>query len=217
MIVSTRGGRPNLFWTAADGSSQVERLTTSEHYQGAPSFSPDGRFLAFHEGHPTSKDDIWILPLEGDRRPEPFLRTPFGEMQPRFSPDGRWLAYASNESGRVEVYVTAYPGPGGKVQVSTEGGYDPRWAPNGRDLFYRRGEKMMAVAMTTGPTFRAERTRLLFEVRYFSWSWTGYDISSDGQRFLMVQESEQQTEPTQINVVLNWSEELKRRVPSPRK
>ena len=134
-----------------------------------------------------------------------------------FSPDGRWLAYVSDESGRYEVYVQPYPGPGGKWQISTGGGKEPLWARDGRELFYRNGEQMMAVEITTEPTFSAGTPRLLFEGTYLSGTvfLAYYDVSPDGQRFLMVQASEQQaSDPTQINVVLNWFEELKQRVPT---
>jgi Tol biopolymer transport system component len=152
----------------------------------------------------------------GDHKAQPFLRTQFNEAAPRFSPDGRWLAYFSNESDRYEVYVQPYPGPGGKWQVSTEGGTEPAWNPNEHELFYRSGDKMMAVDIATQPSFTAGKPRVLFEGPYLRapGTTTNYDLSRDGQRFLMVKRSEKaETAPTQINVVLNWFEELKRRVP----
>jgi Tol biopolymer transport system component len=151
------------------------------------------------------------------RKAQPFLRTPFNESSPRLSPDGRWLAYISDESGRYEIYVQPYPGPGGKWQISTEGGMEPVWNPNGRELFYRSGGKMMAVDIATQPGFAAGKPRMLFEGQYVPTPATlpNYDVSTDGQRFLMVKPNEQaQSAPTQINVVLNWFEELKRRVPT---
>ena len=158
-----------MFWKPADGSGTEERLTTSQYPQVAQSWSPDGKVLAFHEVHPTTGRDIWLLPLEGDRKPRPFLQTSFNERVPMFSPDGRWLAwlaYVSDESGREEVYVQPFPGPGGKWQISTEGGSEPVWARNGRELFYRNGQKMIAVEITARPTFAAARPRLLFEAPY---------------------------------------------------
>ena len=101
-------------------------MTTSEYLQIPHSWSPDGQLLAFTEINPTTGYDIWVLRM-GDRKAQPFLRTPFNESAPRFSPDGRWLAYVSNESGRYEIYVQPYPGPGGKWQISTEGGTEPVW------------------------------------------------------------------------------------------
>jgi hypothetical protein len=220
---SNKEGPGNLFWQLADGSGGLERLNSSEYNQVPMSWSPDGQLLAFFEVNPTTQRDIWVLRM-GDpskssgqfRKAQPFLQTRFDESVPRFSPDGRWLAYISNESGRFEIYVQPYPGPGGKWQISAEGGTEPMWNPNGRELFYRSGDKMMVVDITTQPGFAAGKPRMLFEGPYMPTPATtpNYDISPDGQRFLMVKPSEQeQVAPTQINVVLNWFEELKRRVP----
>ena len=110
-----------------------------------------------------------MLPLEGDRKPSVFLQTPFQETSPQISPDGRWVAYTSDESGRLEVYVRPFPGPGGKWQVSTDGGSEVAWSPKGNELFYRTGarkEKMMVVDYQTQPTFSAGKPRLLFEGNY---------------------------------------------------
>ena len=212
-------GPANIFWQRADGSGGLERLTTSEYIHFPMSFSPDGQLLAFVEINPTTGYDLWVLRL-GDRKTQPFLRTPFMESVPRFSPDGRWLVYISNEPGRYEIYVQPYPGPGGKWQISTEGGTEPAWNPNGRELLYRSGDKMMAVEIATQPSFSAGKPRALFGGRYEPTPATApnYDVSPDGQRFLMIKPSEQEAGPaTQINVVLNWFEELKRRVPPGKK
>jgi eukaryotic-like serine/threonine-protein kinase len=219
---SNKEGAPNLFWQLADGSGGLERLTTSEYIQVPMSWSPDGKLLAFMEVNPITGVDIWVLrtgdPSAGSeqiREAQPFLRTPFSEGAPAFSPDGRWLAYISNESGRYEVYVQPYPGPGGKWQISTEGGTEPKWNPSGRELFYRSGEKMMAVDIAAQSGFAAGKPRMLFEGQYelSPVQSDNYDVSSDGQRFLMLKPTVQAA-PTQINVVLNWFEELKRRVPT---
>jgi Tol biopolymer transport system component/tRNA A-37 threonylcarbamoyl transferase component Bud32 len=213
---SNKEGLSNLFWQLADGSGGLERLSNSESTQIPMSWSPDGQLLAFFEVNPITQRDIWVLRLK-DRKAQPFLRTPFDESVPRFSPDGRWLAYISNETGRFEIYVQPYPGPGGKWQISTEGGTEPVWNPNGRELFYRIGDKMMAVEITTQPGFAAGTPRMLFRGQYEPTPATtpNYDVSPDGQRFLMLKPSEQaQAAPTQINVVLNWFEELKQKVPT---
>jgi eukaryotic-like serine/threonine-protein kinase len=216
---SDKEGLPKIYWQLADGSGGLERLTSSPNANVPMSWSPDGQLLAFMESNPTTGSDIWVLRLS-DRKPQPFLQTPFNESVPRFSPDGRWLAYISNESGRYEVYVQPYPGPGGKWQISTEGGTEPVWNRNGRELFYRTGDRMMAVDITAQPGFAAGKPRTLFEGRYERTPATSpdYDVSPDGQRFLMLKRSEQEAAaPTQINVVLNWFEELKRRVPTEKK
>jgi eukaryotic-like serine/threonine-protein kinase len=222
-FASNKEGSPNLFWQLADGSGGLERLTTSEYTQAPNSWSPDGQLLAFQEVNPTTQRDIWVLrigdpsPASGQvRKAQPFLRTPFNESASRFSPDGRWLAYISNESGRYEIYVQAYPGSGGKWQISTEGGTEPIWNPNGRELFYRSGDKMMAVEIATQSGFAAGKPRMLFEGPYLPTPGTipNYDVSPDGQRFLMLKPVEQAAAPTQINVVLNWFEELKQKAPT---
>jgi Tol biopolymer transport system component len=212
---SSKEGPLNIYWGLADGSGELERLTSSEYLPAPMSWSPDGQLLAFVEFNPATQHDIWVLRM-ADRKAQPFLRTRFDETEPRFSPDGHWLAYISDESGRYEVYVQPYPGPGGKWQISKEGGTQPVWNRNGRELFYRSGDKMMAVDIATQPGFSASTPRMLFE-GVFDREWgpvTDYDVSPDGQRFLMVKPAErEQARPTQINVVLNWFEELKRRVP----
>ena len=223
-FTSNKEGARNIFWQLADGSGGLERLTTSKFLHVPGSWSPDGKLLAFSEVTDTTGYDIWVLhmgdPSAGSgqaRKAEPFLQTPFNEGAPEFSPDGRWLAYASNESGRREIYVQPYPGPGGKWQISTEGGWEPLWNRNGREMFYRNGNKMMAVEIATKPSFTAGTPKVLFEGKYEmpNNSTPDYDVSPDGQRFLMLKPVEQeQAAPTQINVVLNWFEELKQKVPT---
>jgi serine/threonine protein kinase/Tol biopolymer transport system component len=221
------GAVASLFWQLADSSGGLERLTSSEYVQVPMSWSPDGQLLAFIELNPTTALDIWMLrmgdPSAGSgqvRKAQPFLRTSFNESVPAFSPDGHWLAYISDESGRYEVYVQPYPGPGGKWQISTDGGTEPVWNRNGRELFYRNGNKMMAVDIATQPGFAAGKPRMLFEGPYQPTGTTiqNYDVSHDGQRFLMLKPIESAgAAPTQINVVLNWFEELKQKVPPGKK
>ena len=194
-----------------------EELVSEKTTYNAADWSRDGRFFIFEETTANSGRDIWLLPLEGERKPRPLLQTRFYEASPRLSPDGRWLAYASDESGRFEVYVQPFPGPGGKWQISTDGGATPIWARDGKELFYRSGNRVMAVDITGGQTFSAGTPKLLFEGPYH-WSVTisvDYDVAPDG-RFLMIKPTEQALALTQINVVLNWFEELKRRVPASR-
>jgi dipeptidyl aminopeptidase/acylaminoacyl peptidase len=189
-------------------------LASGEFTKVPFSWSQDGQLLAFIELNPNTGYDIWVLRM-GERKAQPFLRTPFNETAPRFSPDGRWLAYESDESGRYEIYVQPYPGPGGKWQISTEGGQEPAWNRNGRELFYRSGNKVMAVDIATQTSFTAGKPHMLFEGQYqpSPASFPNYDVSPDGQRFLMLKPTEQeQAAPTQINVVLNWFEELKQKV-----
>jgi serine/threonine-protein kinase len=173
--------------------------------------------LAFTVQGQTTGWDIWLLSLTGERKEGPFLQTPANEGNAIFSPDGRWLAYVSDESGRDEVYVRPVEGSGGKWQISTQGGGEPVWARSGKELFYRDGDKMMAVAVETKPQFTAGKPKLLFEGHYETSNYTNYlrnyDVSLDSQHFLMVKAGEQVTSATQISIILNWFDELKRRVP----
>jgi eukaryotic-like serine/threonine-protein kinase len=211
----------NLDWMPADGSGAPQRLMTSENLPLPGSWSPDGQVLAFSEQDPTTGWDIWTLRLDGEPKPQPFLRTKSNEDAPMFSPDGHWLAYQSDESGRYEIYVRPFPGPGGKWQISTEGGTEPVWAKNGRELFYRSANKMMAATVESKPLFAASKPRQLFEGLYDGGAFDfepNYDVAPDGQRFLMLEPTEQaKATPQQINVVLNWSDELRRLAPAGKK
>ncbi len=217
-------GASNVYWQLADGSGGLERLTDSEYLHAPMSFSSDGQRMAYIENNPTTGYDIWVMRMNDPSAPsgqahkaEPFIRTPFNESAPQFSPDGHWLAYVSNESGRNEIYVVAYPGPGGKWQISTEGGTEPVWNRNGKELFFRDANKMMAVDVAAQASFAAGKPHMLFEGPYAPTPATfpNYDVSLDGQRFLMLKPVEQaRAAPTQINVVLNWFEELKQKVPT---
>ena len=176
--------------------------------------TPDGKTLALGTIDPKTGSDIVIGSLGGERSLRPLIRTPVPEDFPAFSPDGRWIAYGSQESGRYEVYVQAYPGLGGKWQVSAEGGTNPRWAKGGRELLYRNGDRVIGVAVETTPAFRVSAVLPLFEARHPPVTFeTGWDVAPDGQRLLMIK-SEDQTETSELDVVLNWFEELKRRVPA---
>ena len=200
----------------ADGSGEEEELVKVERHSHAASWSPDGKVLAF-EMEPIFSRDIWFLPLEGDRKPTAFSITPFDEVASKFSPDGRWIAYMSDESGRREVYVQPYPGPGGKRQISARVGKNRSGARDGRELFFRNGDRMMVVEVATEPTFSAGTPRVLSEGDYLGAGIQGlaqYDVSPDGQRFVMIQPIEGEGGLSQIQVVLNWFEELKERVPA---
>jgi hypothetical protein len=162
----------------------------------------------------TTGADIWLLQEDGNRTTRQLLVTSFNEMSATFSPDSRWLAYGSDETGRSEIYVQSFLDAGGKRQVSTEGGAGPIWSRNGREIFYREGDKMMALAVETTPDFKAGTPQALFEGRYRKviGPYPNYDVTPDGQRFVMFKLDEEFA-PTQINVVLNWFEELERLVP----
>ncbi|MCJ7644935.1 MAG: protein kinase [Candidatus Aminicenantes bacterium] len=209
----------NLYWQPYDGSSPMERLTTSEYDQRPGSWSSDGKTVAFVESHPGTGADISVLDVPS-RRVTPFLNSPFSEQFPEFSPDGRWMAYTSDESNRTEVYVRPFPGPGMKCLVSSEGGREPIWARNGKQLFYRWGDKFWVVDVRTDGGFAPSKPRLLFEKPGYGRSYPIRlpDLSLDGQRFLMVKEEQRKPTPvTEMILVQNWFEELKHLVPTGKK
>ena len=201
-----------IFCGLVDGGG-FEQLASSAYRPFPSSWSPDGQLLAFVDSSPLSRGDIWILRLS-DHGVWPFLQTQFRQGAPAFSPDGNWLAYSSDESGRHEIYVQAYRRSGSRYPISKDGGTEPIWNPNGRELFYRNGNKVMAATVVTRPNFSAGQARMLFEGAYESTNREGesatYSVSPDGQRLLMPKSGE----AAQISVVLNWFDELKHPVPS---
>jgi Tol biopolymer transport system component len=205
-------GTPDIFRKAADGTGEAELLVAGERDLRPISWSQDGQFLTMTEMYnAVTGHDIWVLPLQGE--PRPFVVTDAFENAAQFSPDGRWIAYQSNESGRFEIYVQPFPGPGRRVLLSTSGGKAPVWRRDGLELFYRQGAALMAVSVRTTPTFVAGAPSLLFDHPYIADN-TGhpaYDVSPDGEHFLMIAGGV----ASHINVVLNWTEELKRLVPTP--
>ena len=202
-----------LSWRAADGTNSPEPLRVYDKpgaWANPASWSPDGEILVLElDGFAGS--DLGILRRK-DKKIEPLLTGPFNERSPMISPDGRWLAYVSNESGRDEVYVRPFPGPGARWTISSSGGSVPRWSSHSRELFYREGPKLMAVAVQMSPVFSASRPTVLFENAGLL---SDFDVTADGQRFVMIETSAEPA-PTQIEVVVHWFEELKRKVPTVR-
>ncbi len=200
-----------LFQKLSNGAGGEETLLTSAIPTFPTSWSRDGRYLAYVQNSPTGPD-IGVLPLFGDRKPIPFLGTPAIETHARFSPDGKWIAYTSDESGRFEVYVQAFPGPGGKWQISTRGGLQPMWRGDGRELYYLTMDgRMMAVSIKTDAGFVAGVPVPLFDARVPIGPATAlYAVSADGRRFLLnVPVNSDQIAP--LTVVLNWNAELQKR------
>jgi eukaryotic-like serine/threonine-protein kinase len=225
---STAPGPWNLYWMPLDGTAEARPLLggidsgsnpgesllpgTLPVLSGAGPQLPvswirDGSAVAFHERKPNGERDIWIVTPGGV--PWPFLLTPFDEYLPRFSPDGKWLAYVSDESGRNEIYVQPFPGPGRKWVVSTGGGTDPVWSRNSNELFYRQGDQMMVASVApTGLTFSSAPPRPLFQVGFdVGDDGPSYDVSPDGQWFLMTRGSHVQA-PAQLDIVLGWLSEV---------
>jgi hypothetical protein len=214
LIYSSGRGAPDMALLSAPADSSSPPAVLLPENAFPDSISPDGKLAILRGGRGAAGGNmVRVLSLAGASsaaRPQLFLDTPFTKLNTHFSPDGRWVAYQSNDTGRYEIYVQSYPGPGGKFPVSSDGGTTPRWARNGRELFYTNGDRMMAVDVELGPTFRATKPRVLFQGRYQA----GYDVAPDGQRFLMVKPpAEAPTQLDKLHIVVNWSEELRRRVP----
>ncbi len=207
VFASNRKGHFDLYQKASSGIGSDQLLLESELDKYPMSWSPDGRFLLYYNVDPKTKGDLWVLPLSGDRKPFPFLQTEFTEVSGRFSPDGRWIAYVSDESGKSEIYVMPFPGPGGKRQISTSGGSRPKWRGDGKEIFYLADNKLMAAEVNDrGATLEVGTVRPLFglgpplEGGY-------YDPAADGQRFLVTTVVEQKVS-SPITLVLNWTAAL---------
>jgi eukaryotic-like serine/threonine-protein kinase len=206
---SVRGGKFGFYQKAADGSGSEEVLLESTDYvKYLSDWSPDGKFLAYQDNH-QGVASTFVLSLSGERNPRPFLQSPFTMVRSSFSPDGRWLAYCSNESGDLKVYVVPFPGPGGKWQVSSGGGDYPRWRGDGKELFYLSlDNKMMAAEVkASGSSFAIGAVRQLFEIRVYRSQVGAYDVTADGQRFILAYEPGQPNES--ITLVENWDAESK--------
>lgn len=217
----------NLYWQRADGTGDAQRLTKSPHFQQPTSWHPSGKFLAFEEfdsvsNISVSNTDVMILPMAGDEAsgwmpgtPTKFLSTPFAEREPMFSPDGRWLAYSSNESGRDEVYVRSFPGPGTKSQISTNGGTYPTWSRTKRELLYGlNGQIMVAPYKVEGESFRAEKPRPWFEGRYVVRGLTRmFDLHPDGTRVALQTVEQTRVKQVKLTFLFNFFDELRRIAP----
>jgi eukaryotic-like serine/threonine-protein kinase len=202
-----------LFEKRANGGGNEEVLLRSLRTQFANDWSKDGRYILFVAFDPTTNLELWTLPVDGDRKPIPFMKAPFGVIQGQFSPDGRWLAYSSNESGKWEVHVAPFPGPGGNWQVSNGGGSEPRWRRDGKELFYMAPDgKIMAVDVIADTTFEAGTAKPLFLTHrretISSTDMFTYDVSPDGQRFL-VNTDVTESNFSSLTLVLNWAAGLK--------
>jgi dipeptidyl aminopeptidase/acylaminoacyl peptidase len=212
-FTSWRVGPFDVYRVPVDRNGNDEPLVTGPCDQAATSWSPDGKVLLFTETSPVTGEDIWFLSVEDGNTPRPLLCESWNEKSGVFSPDGNRIAYQSDREGSYEIYVTPFPGPFAK-KISTGGGHQPMWSRDGKELFYRTGDKMKAASIETEPEFKVTGSEVLFEGKSLTY-WRGnYDVSGDGQRFLMVMESEERSAATQLIVVLNWFEELEGLVPT---
>jgi Tol biopolymer transport system component/DNA-binding winged helix-turn-helix (wHTH) protein len=208
LFVSERDGTSDLYQKAATGAREEDELFGSETPKYHSDWSPDGRFIAYENEDSPKNVNIWVLPLFGDRKPIPLARTGFSEMYPRFSPDGKWIAYASAESGEFEVYVESFLVTDVKKQISTNGGIQPRWRRDGKELFYIEDRKIMAVEVNPGAKFEVGIPKFLFEMRMSGADPRHqYTVNAGGQRFLV---NAPLTEPVSSPTVLaNWPAALK--------
>jgi len=227
-IISYRSGpmgQMRIWQIPADRSGVPQQVPADGYNQNAESYSPDGHALAYTATDPGVPTKVVVVRLQGDRKPQTLDDSKYAEGSPKFSPDGRWLAYCSNESGKPQVYVQAFPGPGAKIQVSSDGGTDPVWKRNGEELFYRNEDSMMAVRVSTASGFSAGHPQELWKGHYSHGMSTScgpagltssnYDVTPDGKRFLMIKDEDQDSATSkQIIVALGWADELNRLVKS---
>jgi Tol biopolymer transport system component len=205
----TDSNSAHLGSTPSDGSGAIEILLATGTHNYPESWV--GRHLVFREQDARTQRDIWVLPLEGDRTPRRLFDLPASQEEaPRISPDGRWLAFSSDLSGRYEIYVTSFPEPGARRPVSLDGGTEPVWSRDGRELFYRRGREMIVASVETRLEFRVRERSVLFEGPYIQWRYhSDYDVHPDGRHFVMVKPGAEE-QSARLVVVLNWFEELER-------
>jgi serine/threonine protein kinase/Tol biopolymer transport system component len=222
-----KGGVNNLWWIRADGAGDAQRLAESKSPQYLSAWRPDGKVLAFRQVNPETNSDVMTLPIEGSEKsgwkpgkPKPFVNSAFADAEPAFSPDGRWLAYHSNETGSFEVYVRPFPGPGGKWQISSGGGLDPKWSRNGKELFYRTPDSkiMVATYTTSGDSFHADKPQL-WSPGQFTDRGGGifnFDLHPDGKRFAVLKTpgTEQTAAVNKVNFIFNFFDQLRRIVPT---
>jgi Tol biopolymer transport system component len=204
VFASNRNGPQNLYQMPGGGGP--EQLLLQSNRRLIPTdWSRDGHFIVYGEVDPKTQEDLWILPVDGDRKPFPFLRTEFNETQGRLSPDSRWMAYTSDESGTAEVYVQGFTGrgsAGNKIRISANGGSNPKWRGDGSELLYiARDQKLTAVDVRAASTFEVVATRALFEVPL------DYTFTADGQRFLL-SAAVANSASTPTTLVVNWNSAL---------
>jgi Tol biopolymer transport system component len=211
---SRPAGVSNLYRKSITGGESVQ-LTHWQSFWASPlAVTRDGRSLLIDKFNPDTKADLWILHLAEDGRSvdeTPFLASSFSEYLADLSPNGRWAAYTSDESGGWEVYVSSFPHPGEKIRISTNGGEEPRWSPNGRELYYRFGTKWFVVDVSASDQFTASRPRLLFEGPFANVPGYSWVVTPDGNHFLVVEGVDQTTTLRELNVVTNVFDEIKRR------
>ena len=207
VFTSNKNGEADLYQRLSNGAGNDELLYGSNNLKAATDWSSDGQFIVYEDRGPKTNHDLWVLPRSGDQKPFAVVQTTFNEMKGRLSPDGKWIAYQSNESGTNQVTVQSFPPSGARWQVSTNGGYQPKWRRDGKELFYvAPDKKLMVVAVKTeGNRFEVGAPQPLFEMRIGNLPLSGspfYDVTRDGRRFV-VSTVVEETAPTPMTVVLN--------------
>ena len=213
-FTSDRKGQRDIFQKKVNAAEEEQLVYTSPEIKSLCDLSPDGRLLIYNtnptDSSSVTRNDLWLLPLEGERNPRPFLKTPFNEDQAVISPDGKWVAYKSNESGRDEIYVATFPQLSGKWQVSKDGGAEPQWRHDAKELFFSdAGRKLMSAEVkTSSGAFETDVPKLLFETPLVNIpARNRFVVTGDGQQFVVITRL---SAPAPLNVVLNWTAEIKK-------
>jgi serine/threonine-protein kinase len=209
---SNRTGDWDIYSQPADGSRDAQSVLKRPSTQLPLSVGPDGTLLFLDFQSPAGAGDLWTLSPDGNKA-SPVRVTPFDEIDADFSPDGHWIAFESNESGQSEVYVQRYPEGGNRIRVSNGGGIAPRWSHDRKELFYVTGDAMVALAVSPDGSISTTPKRLFDRSGFYVGRFHSYDVSSDGKQFLMIRR-DPESAPRQLNVILNWSEELEKLVPA---
>ena len=211
-FTSTRGGSRELFWQSSDGGSAADRLVGGDLQLSPGGWSADGKVLVYSDGGTGPQGaSMFLVSTDDARQPRPLLHGPGEQWSPRISPDGRWIAYASNESKRAEVFVSDYPALTSRYPVSSEGGDQPQWSRDGQELWYRKGAQVFSVAIDAAREFTSGKPREWFSGQYVLGLEHNYDVAPDG-RLLMIKRDPEETASLGLRVVLNWADELARRV-----
>jgi hypothetical protein len=225
VFASRRNGKWGLYQKVSNGTGGEELLFDSDLIKMPMSWSGTINTILFYVSDPKNANDVWALPLTGDRKPYPVLQTSFGESHPQISPDGKWLAYSSNETGSTQIYVQSFPPGHGKWQISNNGGTFARWRADGKELFYMERPsygRILAVAVhATASTFEFSEPRPLFDSGYLNnappghtGNWNTFDVSADGQRFLIPRPDSANADAlgnSPMTVTLNWTAVLKKK------